>query len=102
MIGGHYILIGEDNTTHKIVLSGTLLIEKKMIHNGGLVGHIEDIVVDQNYRNHGLGKSLIRQLVESGRRLNCYKVILDCSDKVIGFYEKCGLKYKDNCMAIYY
>ena len=33
----------------KIVGSATLLIEQKFIHNGGLVGHIEDVVVKKGF-----------------------------------------------------
>ena len=33
----------------KIVGSTTLLIEQKFIHNGGLVGHIEDVVVREGF-----------------------------------------------------
>ena len=43
---------------------------------------------------------LIQTLIEIGKSKGCYKIILDCSNSVIPFYEKCGLKYKDNCMVI--
>ena len=33
----------------KIVGSTTLLIEQKFIHKGGLVGHIEDVVVKEGF-----------------------------------------------------
>lgn len=49
----HIIIVIEDN--NKIIGSGTLLIENKVIHNMGLVGHIEDIVIHNNYRKQGLG-----------------------------------------------
>ena len=45
--GDHYIIVAEDHQTAKILACGTLLIEQKFIHNGGKVGHIEDIVVDE-------------------------------------------------------
>ena len=39
----HIIHVAIDNK--KIVGSTTLFIEQKFIHDGGLVGHIEDVVV---------------------------------------------------------
>ena len=42
----HIIVIAE--LDGKIVGTTTLLIEPKFIHDGGLVGHIEDVVVEKN------------------------------------------------------
>ena len=39
----HIIYVAIDDK--KIIGSTTLLIEQKFIHDGGLVGHIEDVVV---------------------------------------------------------
>ena len=47
------IVIIHDN---KILASGTLLIEDKVIHGISKVGHIEDVVVDCESRGFGLGK----------------------------------------------
>ena len=55
------IVIERDN---RIVASGTLLIENKLIHGISKVCHIEDIVVDKNFRGLGLGKDLINYLTE--------------------------------------
>jgi glucosamine-phosphate N-acetyltransferase len=32
---------------------------------------------------------------------DCYKIILDCSEPIAGFYEKCGFSAKGIQMAIY-
>ena len=40
----HIIAVAE--IEGKIVGATTLLLEQKFIHNGGIVGHIEDVVVD--------------------------------------------------------
>jgi len=91
-----------DNENDDLVGCGTLLIEHKVIHNMGIVGHIEDIVINSNYRKYSLGKMLIDHIKNECKELNCYKIILDCSDNVIGFYEKCGFTKKGNQMALYY
>ena len=43
----HSIFIIEDTSSQSIISSITLLIEDKIIHNTGKVGHIEDLVVHQ-------------------------------------------------------
>lgn len=82
----------------KIVGSTTLLIESKFIHNGGLVGHIEDVVVDKNYQGKKIGENILKYLLEVANKRGCYKTILDCTDEVKGFYEKLGFKHTANEM----
>jgi len=96
----HKIYVLEEN--NKIISCGTLLIEPKFIHNCSNVGHIEDIVVDNNVRGKGLGKKIIKFLTEESKKYNCYKVILDCSENHEKFYEKCEFKLKGKCMAYYF
>ena len=95
----HKIYIIEYN--NQIVATGTILIEQKIIHDFGKVAHIEDIVVDSSKRGYGFGKKIITYLVNIFKNLNCYKIILDCSDSNIDFYKKCGFKKKENQMALY-
>ena len=94
---GIYIL--EEN--NNLVGSGTILFEKKFIHNISLYGHIEDIIIKKEYRKKGLGKLLINNLVQVCKDRKCYKILLDCSDELINFYEKCGFKNNGNQMTIY-
>ena len=88
----HIIIVIEDN--NKIIGSGTLLIENKVIHNMGLVAHIEDIVIHNNYRKQGLGKKIINELINISIQSNCYKIILDCNEKNVNFYQNSGFKQK--------
>ena len=82
----------------KVVGSTTMLIEPKFIHDGGKVGHIEDVVVSKEYQGKGIGEKLIHTLLEYAKKNNCYKTVLDCSDEVKPFYEKIGFKRHSNCM----
>ena len=86
----HIIAVAEIDG--KIVGSTTLLIESKFIHNGGLVGHIEDVVVDKNYQGQKIGEKIMKFLIEISKNRGCYKTILDCTDEVKPFYEKLGFK----------
>ena len=82
----------------KVVGSTTLLLETKFIHQGGKVGHIEDVVVSKDYQSKGIGEKLIKHVLDYAKKNNCYKTILDCSDDVTPFYEKIGFKKHSNCM----
>ena len=76
----------------KIVGSTTLLIESKFIHQGGLVGHIEDVSVDKEFQGKKIGEKIMKYLLEVSKNRGCYKTILNCTDDVKRFYEKLGFK----------
>ena len=92
----HIIHVAIDDK--KIVGSTTLLIEQKFIHDGGLVGHIEDVVVRKEYEGKGIGIKLVMSMLERAKEKNCYKTILDCKDDLKQFYERIGFKRESNCM----
>ena len=82
----------------RVVGSITMLIEPKFIHDGGNVSHIEDVVVSKEHQGRGIGEMLVQSLLDLAKDNNCYKTILDCSDKVKPFYEKMGFKRHSNGM----
>ena len=82
----------------KIVGSTTLLIEQKFIHDGGLVGHIEDVAVDKKFQGQKIGEKIMKFLLQKSQNRGCYKTILDCTDDVKPFYEKLGFKVIANEM----
>ena len=92
----HIIHVAE--LDRKIVGSATLLIEQKFIHKGGLVGHIEDVVVKEGFERKQIGRLIVESLLEESKKRGCYKTILDCKDDVKGFYEKIGFKHESNEM----
>jgi glucosamine-phosphate N-acetyltransferase len=82
----------------KTIACATLIIEQKFINNGGKVSHIEDVIVNPNYRSKGIGKSLIEHLVKESQKEGCYKCILNCNKEVSGFYEKLG--FQNSCLQL--
>ena len=90
----HIIIVAEINGI--IVGSTTLLIEQKFIHEGGIVGHIEDVVVKKEFQGKKIGEKIIKYVLELAKKHDCYKTILDCSDEVKPFYEKIGFKHHSN------
>lgn len=95
----HMIFVIEEE--NKIIATITILIEEKLLRNISKVGHIEDVVVDSNYRKFGLGKKLIKKIVEYCKEKSCYKIILNCSEHNKGFYEKCDFENKEIEMVMY-
>jgi glucosamine-phosphate N-acetyltransferase len=75
-----------------VVGSITILIEKKFIHSCGRVGHIEDVVTRKGYEGRGIGSALVKRALEFAATHNCYKVILDCSEGNVAFYENSGFR----------
>lgn len=84
----------------KIVGIGSVFIEPKLIHNISFVGHIEDIVVDKEWRGQNIGKQIIEHLTRFAEGKGCYKIILDCAENNVKFYENCG--YKRNGIEMRY
>lgn len=101
----------QKNPLHKILIakiddliigSITILIEPKFIHNLSNVAHIEDVVVDERYRGMGIGRLLVQNAIQISNQYQCYKIILDCSENNVQFYEKIGLQIKGVQMAKYF
>ncbi|KAI4175528.1 MAG: hypothetical protein LQ346_008067 [Caloplaca aetnensis] len=119
----YYILVVCDGQ-RKVVGTGAVIIERKFIHNLGMVGHIEDIAVAKDQQGKKLGLRIIEALDYIAQKVGCYKVrpapssldplcgaatltetvqtILDCSETNEGFYVKCGYKRTGLEMALYY
>lgn len=85
-----------------IVGTGTVIYEPKIIHSCKYVGHIEDIVVKTDYRNHGMARNIIKKLINSAKENNCYKVILDCKPQLSGFYERLDFTIQGTQMSKYF
>tara|TARA_A100001015_G_scaffold309203_1_gene408185 strand:- start:242 stop:541 length:300 start_codon:yes stop_codon:yes gene_type:complete len=84
----------------KIIGMITLIIERKLIHNGKYVAHIEDLVVDKEYNGKGIATKLLNFVIHGAKQFDSYKIILDCSDDLIPFYLKKGFKKSANQMRM--
>ncbi|GAA6063921.1 hypothetical protein JCM10212_003539 [Sporobolomyces blumeae] len=90
-----------DDASDRLVGSATLVVERKFLRNAGLVGHIEDVVVDPKQQGKKLGLRLLQALTKLSEGQGCYKTILDCDPKNEAFYVKCGYENKGCEMAKY-
>jgi glucosamine-phosphate N-acetyltransferase len=96
------IWVFEDTAANKIVASASIFLEQKFIHGGGIVAHLEDVVVDQSYRGAQLGQKLIANIVEIARENGAYKIIADCKTELLSFYSKNGFERRGEQIAIYF
>ncbi len=93
-----HVIVVVDNDV--VIGTGTIFIEQKFLRGGGIVGHIEDVVVDKTSRKTGVGRMIINHLVAMAKSSFCYKVILNCSENNIPFYDRCGFHWSGHEMRI--
>ena len=84
---------------NKIVAYGSIVIENKI--RGDIAGHIEDIVVDTTVRGKMVGVKLVKELVNIGKSMGCYRITLFCDEKLIKFYERNGFKVNNVMMKCF-
>jgi len=79
----------------RVVGTASLLVEQKFIHQGGKAGHIEDVAVHKDHQRQGIGTLLVRHCTEEARKHGCYKVILNCFERLVPFYARIGYHQQD-------
>ena len=79
----------------RVVGTGTLLVEKKFIHRGGLVAHIEDVAVHKDHQRKGIGAALVKHLTAEAKKLGCCRIVLDCGESVVPFFGRLGCRRQD-------
>lgn len=98
---GHNTKIYVIEKEKKIIGYGSIYIDFKFYRNCKNIGHIEDIIIDKEFRGHGYSKFIIDRLLEFAKEKECYKIILNCIDGYTGFYQKMGFKLEGNTMINY-
>ena len=79
----------------RIVGTASYIIEEKFY---GRVSHIEDVAVHPQFMGHGIGQRMIQELIDRSKGLECYKIILDCDDHMVTYYERAGFRKYNNGM----
>ena len=87
-----------NGNTEKVIGFGSLHLSRKI--RGGIIGFIEEIVVLENYRGRGIGKLIMRELIDNARNENCYKLVLECREEKKSFYEKLGFICSGHSMSL--
>lgn len=84
-----YVVYSKQDT--RIVGAGAIFCLKKLHNNP--VGQIEDFIVSKKYRNQGVGRMILKKLIQvSQEEFGCYKTILMSNQDNFDFYEKVGFE----------
>lgn len=92
----HKIIIMEVN--NNIIGTGTILIEEKLTYGGSKLGHIENILINKDYRGKGYGEILVKELLKICKKEMCYRVDLNCVKELEEFYNKNN--FNKNCISM--
>ncbi len=89
-LGTQYIVAEKNN--HIVGFAGLVWYG---IPSKGLVGWIEEVVVDQNYRRQGIGQSMVGKLLSLAKAKGLVQVKLTaCDDGSKKLYQACGFADK--------
>ncbi|UOB17407.1 GNAT family N-acetyltransferase [Abyssalbus ytuae] len=89
-----YIVVCKENEK---ILGIALMACYKVI--SGYKGWIEDVVVDKNHRNQGVGRKLIEKLIETAEKINLREILLFTEDQkhaAINLYKNKGFELKES------
>ena len=80
------ILVAEVENT--IVGTVKVLKEYKLHNNLTIMAHVEDVAVDEKYRNMKIASKLLEKTLDYTK--DCYKTTLSCKHELKPLYEKLG------------
>lgn len=86
-----HCFVGEINSN----VEGMALVYPRYSTWKGLVIHLEDLIVSEDFRGSGLGTALLNEVVKYGAQLGVKRIswdVLDWNSPAIDFYEKKGAK----------
>tara|TARA_R110001632_G_scaffold133602_1_gene248172 strand:- start:527 stop:946 length:420 start_codon:yes stop_codon:yes gene_type:complete len=86
-------------TNKKIIGSITVILEYKFINNFSIYGHIEDVFVDEKQRHKKIGKKLVEEAVNFCKEKKCFKICLNCDEKLKKFYSLNGFENRQINMS---
>lgn len=75
-----------------------------LLHHSGLVGEIQEFYVTQNFRNKGIGRKLIHEIMEIADQNNLKSIEVTTNKKRIeniAIYENLGFNLSHNKFTIY-
>lgn len=83
---------------------GTGAVSFRAVPCAGLVGYIDDMVVDPAYRGRGFGEAIAKHLIDESKKRGCIRVELtshavrEAANKL---YQKIGFKLREtNCYVM--
>lgn len=98
-LGRHGIEIYVIEEEGSLVATATLIVEPKFIFNMCTYAHIEDVCVAASRRREGLGKKIMKAIIDICKERKYHKISLCCADDNIEFYKASGLEKRGNQMC---
>ena len=83
--------------------SGSLCLSDELPSPDNTSGHcayLMNIYVRQPYREHGIGHSIVKRLMEEAEKRNCGKVYLETTEEGRGVYESLGFRDMPDMMKL--
>ena len=79
---------------NRVVGTVMMHLQHKLSYHCGTAAHVEDLVVDESCRGGLVGDKLLRHAIQTAKDWGCYKIMLTCWDKSVGYFERFG--FQDN------
>ena len=97
-IKNNITLVVEYNS--KIIGTGNLFINTSLRYNISKIGYIENIFVNEKYKDFGIGKKIINELVKLSNENKCFITKLICKEELCKYYKNLNFKEYQNSMCI--
>ena len=94
----HLFVAVEENNIIGIL---TVIIEQKLIREGAIAAHIEDVATRKGHEGKGIGTKLMQHAVKYSKERGCYKIILDCEATLEKYYERFNFETSGKFMRTY-
>ena len=95
-----YIRVISEPNNGKIIASGSLFIEFKFVYDLSKVAYIDDIIIDEEYRNKGLGTKLLNHLKMLANANGCIKINIISPNNSVNFFKNNGFSEDQNHISI--
>lgn len=82
----------------RVIGFGSIFILKRI--RGGRSAIIEDVVVHEDIRRKGVGRLIVKELLDHAITKSCFKVTLVAGEQNIPFYESLGFKEENRNMKL--
>ncbi|RDJ35007.1 MAG: GNAT family N-acetyltransferase [Crenarchaeota archaeon] len=83
-----------------VVATAMMHLQHKLSYNCGTAAHLEDLVVDKDWRGKGIGSVLVNNAIAVAQVANAYKIMLTCFPKTIPYYLQFGFEEHDVGMRL--
>ena len=97
---GLFAYMSANESVMKIVATAMMHLQHKLSYNCGTAAHLEDVVVDKDWRGKGIGELLTNNAIEPAKQHGVYKVMLTCFEKTVPYYLRFGFERHDIGMRL--